>query len=329
MTCFKFTIPFDNMPLKIIYFILNTCLLLLSVTGNSIIIYLIWTKSILKTPTCYLISALALSDFLTAIFGQMSYYISVCFFQDVSCTVDKAITFMNASSCTSSLLFLSLISRDRFLHVSKGIRYSEHTSTKFSIIASITTCFFGMFIASLFVFENQSVRIASTFVFATLGASSFGYICIKSRQINRLVTNHVKEMQQALKRGQQGTDEDTISSYKKIEGTVNRSIFSVIILFFVAWTPVIILMIIFTFYNIIEEPIGERFRIAFAWGSLASYFNGALNPVIYAYRCDAIGREIRKVIANLACRANRVQPVRSENMRNNERERRIAKGVIV
>ena len=51
----------------------------------------------------------------------------------------------------------------------------------------------------------------------------------------------------------------------------------------------------FIFY----EPIADGYRIASAWGSIISYLSSALNRVIYAYLCNAIGREIHKMVTKL------------------------------
>ena len=305
MTCFKFTIQLTGWLYKAIFLTINSALFISSLIGNSIVMYLIWHKTTLQSPTYYLMSFLALSDLFTSLFGQLSYCISVTFITDVSCAVDKAIAFVNASSCTSSLLLLSLIARDRYLHVSKQQEYSNHTSIRFSVIASLVCYLAGMMVASLFTFEVKAVNISSTFAFAAFGASSFTFICLKSRQINRIVMDHSKQMQVNCRPGS-GLESNTSLRYKQFERAVNKSIFSVIILFFVSWTPVIILMIIFTVHNLLNKPIVDEYRVAFAWGSTISYLNGALNPIIYGYRCDAIGREIRKIFKKCTGRGNRV-----------------------
>ena len=311
MTCFKFTIQLVGWISQAIFLTINSALFILSITGNSLVMYLVWTKSTLRSPTYFLMSFLALSDLFTSLFGQLSYCISTAFFKDVSCDVDKGIAFVNASSCACSLLLLSLIARDRYLHVSKQQDYSSHTSIKFSIIASILCYLLGMIVASLFTFDNMAIKISSTFAFATLGASSFTFICIKARQIKRIVYDHNQNMQ-ATCRANSVLTENTSARCRDFEKAVNRSIFSVIILFFVSWTPVITLMFIITVHNFLNKPIADGYRIAFAWGSTVSYFNGAFNPIIYAYRCDVIGRQIRRMIKKVIGKSDRVFPASTQ-----------------
>ena len=305
MTCVKLCIQLTGWISQTIFLTINSALFILSLTGNSLVIYLVWTKPTLRSPTYFLMSFLALSDLLTSLFGQLSYSIAVTLFNDISCATDKAIAFFHLSSSSSSLLLLSLIARDRYLHVSKRQDYSHYTSIRFSIIASIFCYLLGVLVASLFTFDDMTIRISSTFTFAILGTSSFTFICIKARQINRIIVNHIKRMQATCPARSILQENISIRS-DNIEKAVNRSIFSVIILFFVSWTPVIILMIIFTVHIFFNKPISDRYRIALVWASTVLYLNGALNPIIYSYRCDAIGQQIRRIIAKVNGRKNRV-----------------------
>ena len=310
MACFKFVIYLDSWVAQAFFIATNSILFISSVIGNSLVIYLVWRKATLRSPTYLLLSFLAMSDLLMSLFGQSSYCISLTILKDLPCNLVGAIAFMNVTNCASSQFLLSLIARDRYLRVSKRQSYLDHTSNRFAIIASIASYLVGMMVASLFTFHNRIIQISSTFAFAAIGNSSFIFICLKSRQITRIVKDHVKQMQ-ANRQNTSASEHIALTRSFNMEKSVNKSIFSVIILFFVSWTPVVVLMAIFTGHHIINEPIPDGYRIAFVWGSTISYLNGALNHVIYSYRSDAIGREIRRVVAKLL-RRNRVSPFTSE-----------------
>ena len=298
MTCFKFIIRQAGWASQAVFLSANSILFTLSAIGNSLIIYLAWSKAALRSPTYFLISFLAMSDLLTSVFGQLPYSILVTAVESISCTLDKVIAFVHGVNCTCSLLLLSLIARDRYLHISKRQKYLDHTSTRFAITVSLACYLFGMVVATMFMFEDRAIRISSTIAFAALGNSSFIYICFKSRQVTRIVKDHVKQMQ-VNRQNVSASEQIALMRSSNFEKSVNKSIFLIIALFFVSWTPVIILMIVFTVYNIRNEPIADGYRVAFGWASTVSYFNGALNPIIYAYRCDAIGREIRKIVGKI------------------------------
>ena len=303
MACFSYVLYLTDGVSQAILVIVNSILFICSVTGNSLVIYLVWSKASLRLPTYLLMSFLALSDLLTSLFGQSLYCISLNILKDLSCTIVRATAFMNVANCASSLLLLSLIARDRYLHVSQRQSYLDHTSNRFAITSSIACYLLGTTVGSLFVFDNRIIEISGTVAFAVLGNSSFIYICLKSRQIMRIIQDHVEQIE-ANRQNTSDLEEIAFTRSSIYEKAVNKSIFVVIILFFVSWTPVIILMIIFTVYNIRNEPITDGYRIAFNWASTPAYLNGALNHVIYSYRCDAIGREIRKKVAKVFGRAN-------------------------
>ena len=298
MVCFRFIIHLTGLVHQATFIACNSILFLCSVAGNSLVIYLVWAQHTLRSPTFFLISFLAMSDLLTSLFGQSSYCTALVFLEDISCTMDKAIAAIHFTSCSSSILLLSLIARDRYLHVSKRQDYHDHTSNRFAITASIVCYFLGITVAVLSTFEDRAVKFSSTFAFAAIGASSFIFICLRSRQITRIVQDHSKQMQVNC-RSSNVLGKNALIRSSKFERAVNKSIFLVIILFFVSWTPVIIFMIIFTVHNVLNKPIANGYRVAFGWASTFIYFSGALNPVIYAYRHDAIGREIRKRVAKV------------------------------
>ena len=306
MACFKFVIYLNGWVSQAFFITSNSILFISSVIGNSLVIYLVWRKATLRSPTYLLMSFLALSDLLTSLFGQTSYCISLTILEDLPCNLVRAIAFMNVANCASSLLLLSLIARDRYLHVSKRQSYCDYTNNRFAVTVSIACYLLGMTVASLFTFDNRIIQISSTFVFAVLGSSSFMFICLKSRQITRIVQDHIKQIQ-ANRQNTSASQHAALKRSFNMEKSVNKAIFSVISLFFVSWTPVIILMTIFTVNNIRNNPITDGYRVAFVWGSTVSYLNGALNHVIYSYRSDAIGREIRKRVATVFGRKNVVQ----------------------
>ena len=281
MACFKFIVYLNGRVSQAFFVTSNSILFISSVIGNSLVIYLIWRKAALRSPTYLLLSFLALADLLTSLFGQTSYCISLTILKDLPCNLIKSIAFMNVTNCVSSLLLLSLVARDRYLRVSKRQNYLDYTSNRFAITASIACYLFGMIVASLFLFDSRIMKISSTFAATSIGTSSFIFICLKSRQITKIVKDHVEQMQANLQ-DTSTSEHMALTRTFNIEKSVNKSIFSVISMFFVSWTPAIILMAIFTVHHVLNEPIADRYRIAFVWGTTVGYLNGALNYIIYS-----------------------------------------------
>ena len=126
----RFVEPITIIVNKVFFVIINTTVMITSVLGNGIVMFVIITRQRLHQPTYYLIFSLALSDFIIALFGQSLYATEIAFKDYTSCIVDRIVTFLNGASCSTSLMLLCMISRDRWLHVAKGLRYSEYTSNK-------------------------------------------------------------------------------------------------------------------------------------------------------------------------------------------------------
>ena len=213
--------------------------------------------------------------------------------------MEKVLAFMHASSVTSSLLLLASIALDRHLHASKRQCYLNYTSNRFAITASISVYLFGMTMAVMRFFQNRAIQILGLISSVVIGKFSFTFICLKSKKIVRIVQNHLKQMELNC-RGV--LDQAAYSRAKTLERSVNRSVFSIIIVFFAAWTSILIVLTIFAVHIFLNKPIEDDYRIATSWTAIPSYLNGALNSIIYSYRCDAIGREIRRIVGRIAQR---------------------------
>ena len=279
-----------------IFFTVNSALFLCSVIGTSLVIYLIWKKSALRLPTYFLMSFLAMSDLLTMLFGQFLFIILFAVIKDIDCTMDKVFAFMHVSSCTSSLLFPSLIAQDRFLHVSKWEYYFNHTSKMFAITVPIACYWFGMVVAAMFMFDDRNVRLVCPIAIAVIGNSSFTFMCFNSRKIIKMLQDHNKQMELNSK---DDFDQSAFIHFSTCEQSINNAILSIIAVFIASWIPIIILMAIYTVDTFFNEPIVDGYRITFPCSTVVCYTNGSLNPFIYSYRCNAISREIRRIVAKV------------------------------
>ena len=158
-----------------------------------------------------------------------------------------------------------------------------------------------MVIASLFTFDSRIMRISSTFTFALNIISSFTFICLKSTQIARIVKDHIKQME-AKRQNTSVSEQVTLIRSGNIKKSVNKSISPSLFYVSKSWILDFILMVIYIMHFILNEPIADGYRIAFLWRSTISYLNGALNHVIYAYRCEATGRGSCKIVTEVFIR---------------------------
>ncbi len=116
-------------PVNIVFFLINITCSITSLFGNSITIFAIKSKIHLQAPSNWLLAGLSLTDLLAGAIAQPIYGTYLSFFSHTNnCVLEKTIVFMSATSCATSMLHLCVIARDRFLHIAKGMRYSEYTN---------------------------------------------------------------------------------------------------------------------------------------------------------------------------------------------------------
>ncbi len=271
-----------------------------SVLGNGIVMFVIITRQRLHQATYYLIFSLALSDFIIAIFGQSAYTIDVAFKKSILCIEDKIVVFLNGTSCSTSVMLMCMISRDRWLHVAKGLRYNDYTSNKQVLIIQVACWLIGLTIALLFSLEVKFMRLLSIFCFVVIVITCYIAICIMNVKIHRLVKSHFDEIENNRQDDGpvRGTRSEQMQDRAKVEQSVNRSIIAVIVAYGISLFPLLILMITGVIHSLQNNGIPPSHKTGFVWAVTIAYFNGAINPFIYAYRCDNIGCDIRAFILN-------------------------------
>ncbi len=263
--------------------------------------FVIITRQRLHQPTYYLIFSLWLSDFIIALFGQSAYTTDAAFKESVSCTENKIISFLHGTSCSASLMLLCMISRDRWLHVAKGLRYDQFMNNKKVILLSVACFFISICLALPFCFEGKYMKFLGIFVFTVIAIACFMAICIMNVNVHRLVKSHFNEMENnrqdnglvegaRLKQRQERT---------RVERSVNQSIIAVIMAYSISWFPLLILMLAAVVYKSQNKDTPSSYKTAFVWAVTMAYLNGAINPFINAYRCDNIGRDIRAFVLNI------------------------------
>ncbi len=311
MECFQVLAPLKTTAVKVVFSSISFLIMLLSVPGNLIVIYTVAKKQSLHLPMPILIAALALCDAITSVAGQSIYTITIAFSTElINCTMNKVLGFIHITSCSTSLLLLCLISKDRYLHVKKGLHYHGFTSLKQATLGITMSFFISMVIAGAFLIDMKYVKMLATLGFSVFGVSCLGYICRRSKQIVSIVQAHQERIGRVQAEGNTAEENDRKQNDMKsimIEQTVNRSLLAAIAFYCICWLPVTAIMGIYTTCIILDKEIPEMLTGALTWAALLSYANGAINPFLYAYRCDAVGKEIRSFFRA----ANRVMSFQS------------------
>ncbi len=145
------------------------------------------------------------------------------------------------------------------------------------------------------------MKIFGIFVFTVTATTCFIAICIMNFKVHRLVKSHFDKMEN--NRQDDGPGDGARSKQRqeraKVERSVNRSIIAVIMAYSLAWLPFLMLLVVSGVYNSQDRDRPSWFKTAFVWAVTTAYLNGAINPFIYAYRCDDIGRDIRAFVLSM------------------------------
>ncbi len=85
----------------------------------------------------------------------------------------------------------------------------------------------------------------------------------------------------------------------KVERSVNQSFIAAIMAYSISWFPLLITMIAAVVYKSQNKDTPLSYKTAFVWAVTMAYLNGAINPFIYAYRCNNIASDICAFVLNM------------------------------
>eukprot|EP00112_Aurelia_sp_Birch-Aquarium-sp1_P025134 Seg821.17 transcript_id=Seg821.17/GoldUCD/mRNA.D3Y31 product="alpha-2 adrenergic receptor" protein_id=Seg821.17/GoldUCD/D3Y31 len=123
----------------------------------------------------------------------------------------------------------------------------------------------------------------------------------QSRQDRAKIRNHQNASPQlhhqntSPERNHRDTDKQKAASSRR-RSSINSSIIMLVASFAFAYFP---FAIVFTIHTINERVFGKtdlRVSHAFVWANSFGYLNAVIDPLIYAFRCDPIGKELRKFV---------------------------------
>ena len=279
---------------------MNIACAAVSVFGNGIVVFVVLSAKHLRNPSNWLLVALASTDLFAGAIAQPLYGIYFGFFSSSnSCLVEKASTFIAATSCSTSMLLLCLIARDRYLHISKGLEYNRYASG-FKIAFQIVGCWLiGLITGGTFMVDGSGFQKYLGFAtFSSVQIFSFIYISVMYFLIKRFLQNHFKRIRDE-KDTQRGSP--TLGAKIATERSYNTTMIMIVLLFVIVWFPFMVILIIGTAHQIKKEIPGTWLQNGFMWTAILTYVNGAINPFIYGIRYVEVGREMKKKIRRIFC----------------------------
>ncbi|XP_078368320.1 melanocyte-stimulating hormone receptor-like [Oculina patagonica] len=274
----------DTFIAGVITCILNAVFSLLTSTGNFTILYVIWKKQELHSPSFILLFCLAASDFAVGVICQpffVAYQIAELKDNfNVYCVLRIIQSISSYATTGVSLTTLSVISIDRLLALTLHLRYNEVVTAPRMIATA-----FVVWIASTIVAIIRFWMSEWVFVPAALVLLTFLVMAVSTSKIFQIVRRH----QRQISHQQQSVQSNTVNVLKcrKSSATV-LYIYGLLLIFYLPlWVTIIV-------YNFIEYTV--RVKIAYEYVSTVVFINSFLNPLVYCWRIGEIRRAVKNAL---------------------------------
>lgn len=316
-----------------VWAILETVVVVISIFGNSVVIYVMSSERRLRKKSTYYVISIAAADFLSSVF--------VMILTGTRCVQTwSPDTWIPKNLClwtmcflmgllTVSILQMTFVSVDRFWAICYPISY--HTrSTRLTQIIIVLCWISGMAFGLSPLIANKSEKncTLSNFILIPLNILSsiltviivvlytliyrafldkvsdllrelsFNFVYFKAKQRSERSTPH-------LKIPDEKTESSRVISPHEIRATKTMSF--VIGSFIICWIPLAIKNII----EIIVDPDAVLYGKDHVWHTIlknfcycAVHFNSAIDPIIYAFRIGDVRRATKKI---LLCRYEHIR----------------------
>ena len=259
---------------------LNAPLMLTSIIGNTLVLFVILRTPSLRSPSTVLLCSLAISDLLVGLVVQ-PVYIADRLTENSS--LYQALKILAFSACGVSLLTTTAISVDRFLALHYHMRYPNLMTTHRAMYTS-ATLWLIIFLLSLFSFWSMNVYhfVTALCIVICLVLSTACYI-----RIYRIVRHHqlqIHVQQQAVQTLNVENAQNELRSTKSAKHT-----FIYYVVMILCYTPLFLSMLIL-------------FISPYQWTNLwiladtVAFMNSSINPFLYCWRL----RELRTAVVETA-----------------------------
>ena len=284
--CSVLTPPDFRLPLKCIFLLLNIGTSLLAIIGNGLVMLALFTFPRLRKRSNFFLLYLSITDMTVALIVQPMACVLVIDFHYTGqfCIVSVLMTYFAACICGASFGMLTLISYDRYLHLSKLNDYNKYmTDKKFKILVCIAFIY-PTFVGS-FMFHEKTVRVFYILV-VIISLLLMGIICLCYYKSWKIVKT--KSMSTA-------TNKKTNKQWK-----VTKSIGLIVLFCITSWSP----LSVFTFFQEICWFMGADFKTKYYpenlqvlyFCLLCGFANSCINPFLYYWRSKDIRQGMQLII---------------------------------
>ena len=296
--CKEYYNPITSKIEMTFYCVLTSLVIIPGVIENIVVIYTIISKPRLHTPAYCLNAALATSDLLIAMVGGTFYVLIIALGGSGNCLLKTGFVFVHATLSITTSLLLAVITRDRYLAFKNSPSMTQHATVKKNILLALV-CFLVSISLALAVFIELEYSVFSAReLYSAVFFTAFIVIAIYYQNLRKLVKEHTKAQLARETTGLSFVEPDSKwqrSRRSKKFASVNASIIMLVGSYAFAYFPFAILFVMHTINQRIFNKLDTGVSHAFVWANTFGYLNAVIDPLIYAFRCDPIGKELRRV----------------------------------
>ena len=281
---------------EVVFFTLaNVIIIIVASVLNTSIIFLMKTRSVLRQPSFFLLGALACTDLIMACVGGSLYLTITLKGISKDGKIETATCFITSSFMVNNILLLCCITYDRHQCIKCSMDSRPYT-TRRQVAVKIVLCLVASFILScLFYVETvYYLRIRTIELIFVLTMGCFCYIAIYYFKLSRIVRGN--QIHNLALRPQDSSDAAMRRAPPR-NANLNKSILLLVAAYTVAFVSASVTAIIRNSKYRFKVSPSKAATLATLWSMTFMFSNAVIDPLIYTYRSDAIGKELRKVIS--------------------------------
>ena len=298
--CKEYYDPITSKIEMIFYCVLTSLVIIPGVIENVVVIYTIISKPRLHTPAYCLNAALAISDLLIALVGGTFYVLIIALGGSGNCLLKTGFVFVHATLSITTSLLLAVITRDRYIAFKNSTSMTQHATVKKNIVLALVCFLVSMTLALAVFIELEYSVFSARELYSAVFFTAFVVIAVYYQNLRKLVKEHAKVQLARETTGISFNEPDTKDQrcrcrQSKKFASVNASIIMLVGSYAFAYFPFAILFVVHTINQRVFDKLDTGVSHAFVWANSFGYLNAVIDPLIYAFRCDPIGKELRRV----------------------------------
>lgn len=259
--------------------IINAVYLVVTILGNSAVLYAILKTPLLYSPSVVLLAGLAVSDLGVGLVVQPLYLaMRVLDLQGFfNCSLATVFDITSYFLCSMSFLTVSAISAERYLALRLHLRYSTYVTIKRVSRFLVVLCLISLVVCTSKLWNKLAfVVLVIIFILGCLLVSSVAYY-----KIYRIVCHHKASIRSQVK----PAEKQTGAHDNEKSGHITRNKKSAVSMFYVNC----LMLICYTPFLCSRAIIGTTTRTStkqaiFEFTVTFVYMNSLLNPLMYCWR---------------------------------------------